>query len=573
MLEDNIIGSFTFILHAHLPWVLGHGNWPHGTSWINEATAETYIPIINILHELIEEGYTPHITISLSPPLIAMLKHKTFKDEFNAYLDMKIDASRNDIDDFSKYKFENRIKLAHDWETFYNGIKDTFNHKFNQDLINEYKKLQDSNIIDIMVCSATHGYLPLLSTDSSINAQVQIAKEYYLQIFKRDPVGIWLPECAYRPAYKWKNPLTGEEYYRQGIEFFLAKHGFRYFIVDTHLTMGGETKGVYLERFPILKDLWEHFKTEYKPLNVKFDRTPYEPYLISSESKINPVAFYTRDEKTGLLVWSGEHGFPGDGNYLEFHKKHYPGGNRYWKVTSAKAGLGSKMEYYPADVEPRLQENATHYKNQVKDILYEYKHKYNRNGIVAAPYDCELFGHWWFEGPRWLKKVLKWTEDDPEIDLTTCSRFLEQYPPQRLISLPEGSWGLSGWHWTWLNDWTTWSYHRIYECEKKMEQVVEKYYNSADNNLKNIIEQLSRELLLLESSDWQFLITTWTARDYSENRIAEHYEKFIRLYDMAIKYGNKETVDEGEWAYLGMVKESDPIFEDLDANAFMPFKY
>lgn len=573
MTEKKGIGSFSFVLHSHLPWVINHGNWPHGTSWLNEAASETYIPILNILNELINEGYTPRITISLSPPLVAMLKHNSFKADFNAYLDMKIDASIHDIEDFTKYKFENLIKTAHEWEKFYTGIKDTFNHNYNQDIVNEYKNLQDKNIIELMTCFATHGYFPLLGKDSSVNAQIKIAKDYYKQVFNREPIGMWLPECGYRPAYKWKNPLTEEEYYREGVEYFLAKHGFRYFIVDTHSTMGGETKGVYLERFPILLKLWEHFKVKYEPLELKFDRTPYEPYLLGSRPNLPPVAIFTRDEKTGLLVWSGEHGFPGDGNYLDFHKKHYPGGNRYWKVTGAKIDIGQKMEYYPADIESRLEENATHFKNQVKDILNEYKSKNNRFGVVVAPYDCELFGHWWFEGPRWIKKILKWMEDDPEIDLTTCSRYLGQYPPNKIISLPEGSWGLSGWHNTWLNDWTSWSYHYIYECEDKMEEVVEKYYASADKNLKDIIEQLGRELLLLQSSDWQFLISTWTARDYSENRIAEHYEKFIRLYDMAVKYGNNEMVDEGEWEYLGMVKDSDSIFEKLDANAFKPFKY
>ena len=242
-------------------------------------------------------------------------------------------------------------------------------------------------------------------------------------------------------------------------------------------------------------------------------------------------------------------------------------------MTEAKIDIGQKMEYYPEDVESRLEDNASHFKNQVKDILNEFRDKNNYNGIVVAPYDCELFGHWWFEGPRWLKKLLKWMQDDPEIDLTTCSRYLSQHPPNKVITLPEGSWGLGGWHSTWLNDWTAWSYHYIYECESKMEEVVAKYYSSADDNLKDIIKQLGRELLLLQSSDWQFLISTWTARDYSENRIAEHYEKFIRLYDMATKYGNTEFIDPGEWAYLGMVKESDEIFEDIDPNIFRLYKY
>jgi 1,4-alpha-glucan branching enzyme len=573
MVNENEIGSFTFVLHSHLPWVLNHGNWPHGTSWLNEAASETYIPILNILHELVDEGYSPRITISLSPPLVAMLRHSGFKNEFNAYLDMKIDAAIHDIEDFTKYKFENRIRLARDWENFYRGIKDTFNRKFNQDIVNEFKMLQDKNIIELMTCFATHGYFPLLGKDSSVNAQIQIAKNYYKKVFQRDPIGIWLPECGYRPPYKWKNPLTGEEFFREGLEYFLAKRGYGYFIVDTHSTMGGETKGVYLERFPILKQLWEHFKGEFKPLELKFDRSPYEPYLLGAKSDTPPVAIFTRDEKTGLLVWSGEHGFPGDGNYLDFHKKHYPGGHRYWKVTAAKIDIGQKMEYYPEDVESRIEDNASHFKNQVKDILNEFRDKNNYNGIVVAPYDCELFGHWWFEGPRWLKKILKWMEDDPEIDLTTCSRYLDQNPPNKVITLPEGSWGLGGWHSTWLNDWTEWSYHYIYECESKMEEIVEKYYSSADDNLKGIIKQLGRELLLLQSSDWQFLISTWTARDYAENRIGEHYEKFIRLYNMAMKYGNGEFVDQGEWAYLGMVKESDEIFGDLDPNAFRPYKY
>ena len=254
------------------------------------------------MNELINEGYTPRITISLSPPLVAMLKHNSFKADFNAYLDMKIDASIHDIEDFTKYKFENLIKTAHEWEKFYTGIKDTFNHNYNQDIVNEYKNLQDKNIIELMTCFATHGYFPLLGKDSSVNAQIKIAKDYYKQVFNREPIGMWLPECGYRPAYKWKNPLTEEEYYREGVEYFLAKHGFRYFIVDTHSTMGGETKGVYLERFPILLKLWEHFKVKYEPLELKFDRTPYEPYLLGSRPNLPPVAIFTKNEKTDLLA-------------------------------------------------------------------------------------------------------------------------------------------------------------------------------------------------------------------------------------------------------------------------------
>ncbi len=86
--------------------------------------------------------------------------------------------------------------------------------------------------------------------------------------------------------------------------------------------------------------------------------------------------------------------------------------------------------------------------------------------------------------------------------------------------------------------------------------------------MKKILKQLARELLLLESSDWQFLITTWSARDYAENRVALHYENFNRLYDMASKYGNRGQVDEGEWNFLGMLEKGDSIFKQIDLEPF-----
>ena len=56
------LGSFTFILHAHLPYVLSHGKWPHGTDWLCEAAGETYIPLLNVFNRLAEEGSTPRVT-------------------------------------------------------------------------------------------------------------------------------------------------------------------------------------------------------------------------------------------------------------------------------------------------------------------------------------------------------------------------------------------------------------------------------------------------------------------------------------------------------------------------------
>jgi 1,4-alpha-glucan branching enzyme len=570
-MTEEKLGSFCLTLHSHLPWVLGHGIWPHGTSWVNEAAAETYIPLLQEVNKLIDEGYHPKFTLGLTPVLCEMLSHPSFIEGFIGYLDEKVGAALADLDDFTENKYEKgRIRLSKWWEEFYERTRDDFIHKFNRDIVGGFKKLQDDGLLDIITCGATHGYSPLLSKDSSIDAQFKVAIENYKRHFGRAPTGTWLPECAYRPGYKWKNPLSGEEFDRPGIEYFLAKNGLKYFFVDSALLLGGKSQGVYAARFPLLKELWKQFASQYEEIPTSFEKSQYESYLVSTQSAESPVAFFTRDEKTGIVVWSGEHGYPGCQEYLDFHKKHYPGGLRYWKVTGPKVDLGEKMLYWPDDVPAKLDENASHYINLIKDILRAYKGDYGKPGLIVAPYDCELFGHWWFEGNWWLARVLRWIEDDPEIDLTNTRISLNQNPPNKVVSIIEGSWGQGSSHWVWLNEWTTWTWKLIYEVENKIEKIMTKYGTTKDENLKKILKQLARESLLLQSSDWQFLITTWSARDYSEGRVSLHYENFNRLYSMAMRYGNGELIEDGEWHFLGKIEENDSIFKDIDLTPFIP---
>ncbi|MHA1749821.1 MAG: 1,4-alpha-glucan branching protein domain-containing protein [Promethearchaeota archaeon] len=565
-------GFFTFVLHSHLPYIIKHGTWPHGMSWLNEATAETYLPLLNILNDLVEEGRKPHLTLGITPVLCEMLGNELFQKEFLNYLDIRIDAAYNDIDDFSAKGLELRTKLARFWVNYYESIKTDFVEKYNYNILNSFKKLQDDDIIEIITCGATHGYFPLLLNDESINAQIRVGKKVYKKYFGRDPKGIWLPECAYRPGYKWKPPLGNfKEKERKGVEHFLDANNIRYFFVDTHLLIGGETAGVYAARFKLLKQLYEQFKDQYKPISIDIPKPPYQAYICGSKSTKKPIFFYTRDEKTGIVVWSGEHGYPGDGNYLDFHKKHFPGGHRYWKVTSNKVDLGDKMEYFPDAVESRLEENSSHFKDLVKKLLLDEHARSNQQGIVVSMYDTELFGHWWFEGPRWMKKVLMKIEDDPEIELITAYSYLKKFPPEIVVNLHEGSWGQGGYHWVWFNDWTTWTWEKIYECESKMQDLLKNIKNleNVTGIAKRVLKQLGRELLLLQSSDWQFLITTWSARDYAESRVIEHYDKFVKLLEISKNIINDTEFTEKQLKYLEILENEDNVFENIEPEDFI----
>ncbi len=566
-------GYFTFVLHSHLPYVLGHGRWPHGTDWLNEAAAETYIPLLTACNRLAAKGISPKFTIGISPVLCEQLAHKSFIDEFSGYLEQKIEAAGADATEFYRTNQNEYHDLARMWEDYYKEIKSTFNDQYNNNLVGEFRRLQDEGHIEIITCAATHGYLPLLSQDISCQVQVKTAVVSYKRHFGREPRGIWIPECAYRPSYEWSPPVKikglPDSYSRKGVEEFLSENGLEYFFIDSATLKGGKAIGVYVDRFEALKTLWGVFEKQYVPRDEDEEKSPQNVYLVGSKEGKMPVGVFSRDPESSLQVWSGEWGYPGDGNYLDFHKKRFPGGHRYWKVTSAKSDLADKQIYNPGWINDRIEENASHFVNLVKSILGKHYESTGAPGILVAPFDSELFGHWWFEGPKFLEKVIEKIGSDNEVGLSTASEYYDLSKPSKIVSLPEGSWGEGGYHYIWLNEWTEWTWKHIYEDELKMIELAKRYANAGDLE-KRIITQAGRELMLLSASDWQFLISTWAARDYAETRIAAHHEAFNRLAEMA---GRADSLSDGEREYLADIEKRDDIFPDFDPRWFEKIEF
>jgi len=562
----EVKGDFCLVLHTHLPYVLAHGRWPHGMDWINEAAAECYIPLLDMFWRLSDQGIAPKITMGITPILMEQLSDHSFAEEFREYVGMKIKAAEENEKEFRESGQRDMAELAYMWREYYSWIWRKF-MEYGRDLVRPFKELQDKGDIEIITSAATHGYLPLLLRDECVRAQIVEGIRCYEEHCGRRPRGIWLPECGYRPGYRWRPPLESignEGYYdRKGIEEFLSESGIEYFVIDTHMLKGGEAIGTYLERFEALRRLWKDFEKSYEPLPLDFEKSPYELYLVGASEGKAPVAVFTRDPVTGIQVWSGEHGYPGDGWYLDFHKKHFPGGLRYWRVTSSKSDLADKEIYRPEKVEERISENADHFISLVEGILSENFEAKGERGVLCAPYDSELFGHWWFEGPRWLEKVITGLYRRGIVEPTTCSEHLDRARPKIVISLPEGSWGQGGFHWIWLNEWTYWTWRHIYDAERRMIELADGAGQN-DDLLQRILRQCARELLLLESSDWQFLISTWTARDYAELRVDEHYRAFRKLDEMARRRMKGEEISEEEIAFLKLCEDRDRPFKDID---------
>ena len=567
--SDGAAGAFALVLHGHLPYVLTHGTWPHGSDMLFECAAESYLPLARIFDRLVEEGISPKVTLGITPVLAEQLADPEFKQQFPEYLEMRARTASENRDEFRKTEQPEAAELAEMWREHFISIKESFTGAFGSDLIAGFRRLQDEGHIEIITSAATHGYLPLLGRDESIQAQVKEAVASYTRHFGRPPRGFWLPECGYRPRYAWSSPLPNagiqEARLRKGVEEFLSENGLQYFIVDTATLLGGAAAGVYVDRFTGLQRLWEQFRASYQPGPVDVEKSPYEVYLAASAVEDRPpVAVFGRDERTGIQVWSGEQGYPGDGWYLDFHKKHFPGGHRYWRVTSAKSDLSSKLIYEPGRAAERVPENADHFCGLVHELLAQHKAQTGKHGVLCAPYDAELFGHWWFEGPEWLYRVIKGVHADPAVQLATCSEYLESNTPEAAVALPESSWGQGGFHWVWMNDWTTWIWEKVYGDEDEFPALAQQALDRKDGKLWQIVSQAARELLLLEASDWPFLISTWSARDYAERRAALHHDAFARLVSMARRQAAGEAISPEDEQFLADCQQQDALFPDLD---------
>jgi 1,4-alpha-glucan branching enzyme len=560
------IGYVTFALHSHLPYVVNHGTWPHGMEWLHEAAAETYLPLLRVFDELDQEGLAVRANVNLSPVLLEQLAHPVFKDEFPKYLLRKIKAAHKDGEEFALQGERHMVEVSQYWVRFYEQALRQFD-ALGSNIIRGFQRFYDSGAIEIITCGATHGYFPLLGTDASIRAQVRTGVETHERFFGRKPRGIWLPECGYRPAGRWQFPVSlngfgspqaRQPFYREGVEQILAEHGLEFFYVDTHLVDSSTRFTPYqllAGDVPVaLEDVPEHPTKNF-----------YRPYYAESPDRDTHVAFFTRDPRTGVQVWSGDQGYPGDANYLEFHKKRWPGGNRYWRVTGPKIDLGLKQPYHPAIALERTREHARHFVQITTETLQRYGNNGAGAPILTAPFDAELFGHWWFEGPEWLKHVAQeFGRPESQIELISCPDYLDQTPPAAFVALPEGSWGAESNNSVWLNENTAWTWKHIYPAELAVQQMANSGLWHGHAAATRLAKQICRELLLLESSDWQFLITTGSARDYAEKRFHTHLDQFRVLLDTWRRFEATHQIPAEKLHQLEEIELRDSVFPQID---------
>jgi 1,4-alpha-glucan branching enzyme len=496
--------DFVLTLHGHLPYVLHHGRWPHGSVWLSEGALDSYLPLIEVLQSLERERIPSPITLGITPVLANQLSHPSFVSEFEAYMERRLESAAQAKASLTTADDTPLQPIAAYWQERLQRLYDLF-RSLKDDVLGTLRGFEDRGVIEIISSAATHGFLPLLARDESIKLQLRVGVSEHRRLFGRGPTGCWVPECAYRPAGPW-NPGYGAppQPHRVGIEQHLSDAGFRYFFVDSHLVHAGQALG-----YP-----------EAAEAGPAGSRTPYTAYRVASaDGKVRDLFVLVRDPQSSSQVWSRAEGYPGDEWYLEFHKIRWPDGLRLWRVTGPRVDLGDKRQYDPQAAQNAARKHAEHFAGVLQHTAEQRRD--TGDAVVTAPFDAELFGHWWFEGVDFLANVYRRLSHDGVRPVTAREHLTRHGTRAPAIQLTAGSWGRDGDFSYWLNDQTAWTWKRLWALE-------EAYWGVARSALaggpqaRAVLAQATRAMLLAQASDWQFIISAGEAADYATQRFDEH---------------------------------------------------
>lgn len=492
-------GFLSLVLHAHLPFVR-HPEHEYFLEehWLYEAITETYIPLIHMFEGLMADSVPCRITMSMTPPLISMLRDGLLQSRYLKHLDRLIELANKEVERTRFQPQFNDTALHYFWH--FTRARDTFLNRYHRDLTTAFKRFQEAGLLEIITCAATHGFLPLINrTRAAVRAQIEAGTRLHEEAFGVRPQGIWLPECGYYP----------------GVDEVLKEQGIRYFLIDTHGILYATPRPKY---------------------------GCFAPVFCHSG-----VAAFGRDVESSKQVWSAAEGYPGDFEYREFYRdigfdlefdyiRPYisPDGLRvntgikYYKITG---DTDTKEPYNRARAVEKAAQHAGNFLfNREKQVEY-LSSIMDRKPMIVAPYDAELYGHWWYEGPEFLNFLIrKAAYDQKTVKLATPSDYLKEYAVNQVATPSFSSWGYKGYAETWLSGVNDWIYPHLHKATLRMTELVERFQNGGDL-IQRALKQAARELFLAQSSDWAFIMHTGTMVSYAEKRTREHLLNFNRLYE------------------------------------------
>lgn len=518
-------GYISLVLHGHLPFIRHpeHENFLE-EAWFYEAITETYIPLILVFEKLINDGVRFRLTMTLSPTLLSMFQDPLLQQRYLKHIDKLIELSRKEVER-TQWQPE-FLTLAKMYLEHFISARDIF-LRYGKDLSRAFKNMQDGGYLEIITCGATHAFFPLMDVcQESVRAQVKVAVDHYRSVFDRSPVGVWLPECGYCP----------------GQDAILKENGLKYFISDAHAVLHATPRPKY---------------GNFAPVYCK-----------------SGIACFGRDLESSKQVWSSIEGYPGDYCYREFYRdvgfdlefdyiKPYllDGirtniGIKYYRITGP---TDEKAPYIRKQAIEKAADHAGNFMfNRHRQVEYLYD-LLKKKPMVISPYDAELFGHWWFEGPQWLDFLIRKLHYDQDmIRMVTPSEYLAENPRNQVVTPSMSSWGYKGYSEVWLQGSNDWIYRHLHKASSRMTELTKTYgSNHISSLVRRALNQALRELLLAQSSDWAFIMAAGTHVSYAVKRTQEHLLRFNQIYE-----GLKSNQIDEKW--LSDIESKDNIFSGIN---------
>jgi 1,4-alpha-glucan branching enzyme len=497
-------GYLALVLHAHLPFVRHPEHARHlEERWFYEALIECYLPLLDAFDRLAIDGVPFALTMSVTPPLATMMKDDLLRGRFHEHLARLESLTMREI---ARLQGDaGLLPVAEFYRNELARVRATWD-RHHGDVLAGLVGHWDAGRLELMTCSATHCYLPaMLPAREGIRPQLALGMRGFEALTGRRPLGMWLAECAYHPD----------------LDADLAAAGVGFTLVDSH---GLE---------------------QARPRPPSGVHAP----ICSAAG----VAFFARDGESSRQVWSRTEGYPGDYDYRDFYRdigfdlpeadldgQVGPGGTRlmtglkYYRIT----GKGDHKEpYQPGVARARAWEHAG---NFVFNRTEQVKHLGSKMGappIIVAPYDAELYGHWWFEGPEFLEGVFRrLPETGGILEPITLRQYLERHPDLMRATPSASSWGSGGYGDVWVGPAASWSWRHVHHATRYVSWLVKRHRHDGGRQ-GEALDQAIRELLLLQSSDWNFIIKTGTASQYAEGRIRAHTHRLRHLGYLVEKGG------------------------------------
>jgi 1,4-alpha-glucan branching enzyme len=512
-------GEVALVLHTHLPYLRRHGVWPVGEEWLFQAWGTSWLPVTRLLERLAGEGFTDVLTLGVSPMVAHQVADRRLGDDLGTWLGGQVwrseeqrwhhlmDDAVRDLSSFFWRRFD-RLLAYHEDVQRRGG------------LLAIWAELADRGVIELLGGPATHPYLPLQTDPALIDGHLAVGLDAHARWAGARPTGLWPPELGYRPCGPVADATADPEVVDAhgtptlprvgadlpGLEAHYAAHGVGHVLVDapTLIHAAGGAERDWTVRPPTA--------AAGSPESVVHDGV-----LIGDSD----VVAYARDLAVAYHVWSPTAGYPGNAWYRDYHATGGYGVHPSWRVTDRALPPDAKAPYEPPAAQRQVERDADHLLGVLHRTLDD-----RPGALVVAAYDTELFGHWWFEGVDWLETVVRRVAADPGLRPTTLASRRERRPPTRRLHLPESSWGYAKGHASWVTPGTRPMWAELRRAEDRARTTLAGGRGTSAQRV-----QVARELALLASSDWPFMVTRGKCAGYARERADDHAARLHTVCD------------------------------------------